>query len=101
MPPRLLSRCRAVKVRPPRAAAIGLSTSRICRGRRSATGRSNRKSSSFSCSRRCRFATALLGAFAVADCLSEIEKQPDDRHLIRKLSTLIDEVRDFIAAICR
>jgi len=42
-----------------------------------------------------------IGAFAVADCLAEIEKQPEDRHLIRKLSTLIDEVRDFIAAICR
>jgi HPt (histidine-containing phosphotransfer) domain-containing protein len=42
-----------------------------------------------------------VGAFAVADCLAEIEKQPEDRHLVRKLSTLIDEVRDFIAAICR
>jgi HPt (histidine-containing phosphotransfer) domain-containing protein len=42
-----------------------------------------------------------VGAFAVADCLTEIEKQPEDRHLIKKLSTLIDEVRDFIAAICR
>jgi HPt (histidine-containing phosphotransfer) domain-containing protein len=42
-----------------------------------------------------------VGAFAIADCLAEIEKQPEDRPLIRKLSTLIDEVRDFIAAICR
>ena len=42
-----------------------------------------------------------VGAFAMADCLADIEKQPEDRHLIKKLSTLIDEVRDFIAAICR
>ena len=42
-----------------------------------------------------------IGAFAIADCLAEIENQPEDRHLIKKLSTLIDEVRDFIAAICR
>lgn len=42
-----------------------------------------------------------VGAFAVADCVAEIEKRPDDKHLIRRLSTLIDEVRDFIAAISR
>ena len=42
-----------------------------------------------------------VGAFAIADCVAEIEKQPDDRQLLRKLSSLIDEVRDFIAAICR
>ena len=42
-----------------------------------------------------------VGAFALADCVAEIEKQPDDIKLIKKLSTLIDEVRDFIAAICR
>jgi HPt (histidine-containing phosphotransfer) domain-containing protein len=42
-----------------------------------------------------------VGAFALADCVAEIEKQPDDKHLIKKLSALIDEVRDFIAAICR
>ena len=42
-----------------------------------------------------------VGAFAIADCVAEIEKQPDDRQLIKTLSALIDEVRDFIAAISR
>jgi HPt (histidine-containing phosphotransfer) domain-containing protein len=42
-----------------------------------------------------------VGAFAIADCVAEIEKQPDDKQLIKRLSGLIDEVRDFIAAISR
>jgi len=42
-----------------------------------------------------------VGAFAIADCVAEIEKQPDDRQLVRRLSGLIDEARDFIAAINR
>ena len=42
-----------------------------------------------------------VGAFAIADCVAEIEKQPEDRQLLKTLSTLIDEVRDFIAAISR
>jgi HPt (histidine-containing phosphotransfer) domain-containing protein len=42
-----------------------------------------------------------VGAFAIADCVSQIETRPDDKHLIRRLSGLIDEVRDFIAAINR
>jgi HPt (histidine-containing phosphotransfer) domain-containing protein len=42
-----------------------------------------------------------IGAFAIADCVTEIEKQPDDKQLIKRLSALIDEVRDFIAAISR
>lgn len=42
-----------------------------------------------------------IGAFAIADCLTEIEKRPDDKHLIKRLSVLIDEVRDFISAINR
>jgi len=42
-----------------------------------------------------------IGAFAIADCVAEIEKRPDEKHLLRRLSGLIDEVRDFIAAINR
>lgn len=42
-----------------------------------------------------------IGAFAIADCVAEIEKRPDEKHLLRRLSSLIDEVRDFIAAINR
>jgi len=42
-----------------------------------------------------------VGAFAIADCVSQIEASPEDRHLVKRLSTLIDEVRDFIAAINR
>ena len=42
-----------------------------------------------------------VGAFAIAECVSQIEASPDDKHLITRLSTLIDEVRDFIAAISR
>jgi HPt (histidine-containing phosphotransfer) domain-containing protein len=42
-----------------------------------------------------------IGAFAIADCVAEIESQPEDKHLIKRLASLIDEVRDFIAAINR
>ncbi|WP_378950781.1 Hpt domain-containing protein [Mesorhizobium sp. ANAO-SY3R2] len=42
-----------------------------------------------------------IGAFTVADCVAEIEGRPDDPNLIEKLAHLIDEVRDFIAAISR
>jgi HPt (histidine-containing phosphotransfer) domain-containing protein len=42
-----------------------------------------------------------IGAFAIADCLAEIEKRPADRQLLKTLQSLIEEVRDFIAAICR
>lgn len=42
-----------------------------------------------------------IGAFAIADCLAEIEKRPADRQLLKTLLSLIEEVRDFIAAICR
>ena len=42
-----------------------------------------------------------VGAFAVADCVAELEGKPDDEHLVARLSTLIDEVRDFIAAVNR
>lgn len=42
-----------------------------------------------------------VGAFAIADCAGEIEEQPDNRAVHRKLAALIDEVRDFICAISR
>ncbi len=42
-----------------------------------------------------------VGAFAVADCAAEIERQPNDARIVGKLGTLIEEVRDFIAAISR
>jgi len=42
-----------------------------------------------------------VGAFAVADCAAEIERKPDDNRAVRRLGALIDEVRDFIAAISR
>jgi len=42
-----------------------------------------------------------IGAFAVADCAAVIESQPDDTRALKKLSTLIEEVRDFIAGINR
>jgi HPt (histidine-containing phosphotransfer) domain-containing protein len=42
-----------------------------------------------------------IGAFGVANCLAEIEAKPDDKQLLKRLSSLIDEVRDFIAAISR
>lgn len=42
-----------------------------------------------------------VGAFGIADCVAELENRPDDAALIRRLSRLIDEVRDFVAAINR
>jgi HPt (histidine-containing phosphotransfer) domain-containing protein len=42
-----------------------------------------------------------VGAFAVADCAAAIETQPEDMRAIKKLGVLIEEVRDFIAAINR
>ena len=42
-----------------------------------------------------------IGAFAVADCAGEIEDSPGSKALIARLSTLIDEVREFISAISR
>ncbi|MDX8464568.1 Hpt domain-containing protein [Mesorhizobium sp. VK23B] len=42
-----------------------------------------------------------IGAFAVAECAAAIEKQPDDARTLRKLGILIEQVRDFIAAISR
>ncbi|SDA41249.1 Hpt domain-containing protein [Mesorhizobium qingshengii] len=42
-----------------------------------------------------------VGAFAIADCATEIEHRPEDDQTLRRLGRLIDEVRDFIAAINR
>jgi HPt (histidine-containing phosphotransfer) domain-containing protein len=42
-----------------------------------------------------------VGAFAIADCAVEIERNPDDRKMLARLAVLIDEMRDFIAAIGR
>lgn len=42
-----------------------------------------------------------VGAFAIADCATDIERRPDDGRNLKRLNVLIDEVRDFIAAIGR
>jgi HPt (histidine-containing phosphotransfer) domain-containing protein len=42
-----------------------------------------------------------VGAFAIADCAAAIEAKPDDPQAKRKLTRLIDEARDFVAAIGR
>lgn len=42
-----------------------------------------------------------IGAFALADCAGDIEDEPANRAHKRKLSRLVDDVRNFIAAICR
>jgi HPt (histidine-containing phosphotransfer) domain-containing protein len=40
-----------------------------------------------------------VGAFAIADCVVELEENPDDGMILARLERLIDEVRDFVAAI--
>lgn len=42
-----------------------------------------------------------VGAFAIADCADAIEKQPDNGSEVKRLAGLINEVREFIAAIGR
>jgi HPt (histidine-containing phosphotransfer) domain-containing protein len=42
-----------------------------------------------------------IGAFAVADCAAEIERDPQDGRALKRLGGLIDSVRDFVAAISR
>ena len=42
-----------------------------------------------------------IGAFGIAECAGEIEKRPAEKRELQRLSRLIDEVRDFIAAISR
>lgn len=42
-----------------------------------------------------------VGAFAIADCAGEIEERPQDDGVLERLGLLIEEARDFIAAINR
>lgn len=42
-----------------------------------------------------------VGAFAIAECVAEIEKNPDHEEGLTKLSGLIDELREFVASISR
>lgn len=42
-----------------------------------------------------------VGAFAIGDWAAEMEGSPADRHIMGRLGRLIDEVREFIAAIGR
>lgn len=42
-----------------------------------------------------------IGAFRLADCLAELEKQPQDRQLLKTMSALIDELCNFVAAVSR
>jgi HPt (histidine-containing phosphotransfer) domain-containing protein len=42
-----------------------------------------------------------VGAFAIGDWAEQIEQSPDDRQLMARLGRLIDELREFIAAIGR
>ncbi|MEQ1952446.1 Hpt domain-containing protein [Mesorhizobium sp. CN2-181] len=48
-----------------------------------------------------RGAASGVGAFAIAECAAAIEAEPNDPQAKRKLTKLIDEARDFVAAICR
>lgn len=42
-----------------------------------------------------------VGAFALGDCAEQLEADPDNKALLSRLSKLIDETSDFIAAISR
>lgn len=42
-----------------------------------------------------------VGAFAVAGCADEIERNPSDAALLDRLAGLIEDVRDFAATISR
>ena len=42
-----------------------------------------------------------VGAFAIADCVTDIERNPDDIHTLERLGVLIEAARDFVAAIGR
>jgi HPt (histidine-containing phosphotransfer) domain-containing protein len=42
-----------------------------------------------------------VGAFAIADCATAIERNPDDVHVWKRLDGLVEAVRDFVAAIGR
>ena len=42
-----------------------------------------------------------VGAFAIAECAGSIENSPTDRLILKRLTRLIDEARDFVASISR
>ena len=42
-----------------------------------------------------------VGAFAIAECAGQIEIRPADAALLARLTRLLDELRDFVAAIGR
>lgn len=42
-----------------------------------------------------------VGALAIADWATAFERQPEDDRLVKKLGPLVEDVRDFIAAISR
>lgn len=42
-----------------------------------------------------------VGAFALADCAARMEADPNDKATLSRLTALINETRDFIAAISR
>lgn len=42
-----------------------------------------------------------IGANALAECAAAIEANPSDKAQVRKLGRLIEELRDFVAAISR
>ncbi|RUM97970.1 Hpt domain-containing protein [Pseudaminobacter arsenicus] len=42
-----------------------------------------------------------IGAFAIAGCADAIEAKPDNTSEVQRLAGLVDEVREFIAAIGR
>lgn len=42
-----------------------------------------------------------VGAFAIADCADEIERNPDDALIWKRLDRAVEAVRDFIASIGR
>lgn len=44
---------------------------------------------------------AAIGALPIADCAEAIEEAPANAGLLRRLEALVDEARDFIAAINR
>lgn len=42
-----------------------------------------------------------VGAFAIAACAVDIEARPQDEAVLKRMVALIDETRDFVAAVSR
>ncbi|WP_274628839.1 Hpt domain-containing protein [Arvimicrobium flavum] len=42
-----------------------------------------------------------VGAFAIADCLAELEQRPDDASLVERLQRLVDQAAEFVASVTR